>query len=72
MSQKARVIKVNGEQRRSHAESLTELLREEGLDPSRRGIAIALDGSVVARAAWADTGLAEGSVIEIVKPAAGG
>lgn len=72
MSGEARVIKVNGEQRRSQASSLTELLREEGLDPARRGIAIALDGSVVARAAWADTVLAEGSVVEIVKPAAGG
>ncbi|MEJ2027453.1 MAG: sulfur carrier protein ThiS [Limibacillus sp.] len=72
MSGEARVIKVNGEQRRSHAASLTDLLREEWLDPARRGIAIALDGSVVARAAWADTPLAEGSVVEIVKPAAGG
>jgi len=71
MSQ-AYAITVNGAARRSRAGSLAELLEEEGLDPSRRGIAIALDGSVVARGAWADTGLAEGSVVEIVKPAAGG
>lgn len=65
-------IQVNGEPRESAAATLQELLQEEGLDPSRRGIAIALDGAVVRRTAWAETPLAPGSVVEIVKPASGG
>ena len=65
-------IQVNGDPRDTAAASLQELLREEGLDPARKGIAIALDGSVVRRAAWAQTPLVPGSVVEIVKPASGG
>ena len=40
--------------------------------PSPRGVAVALDGEVVPRSAWATTTVAAGSAIEIVTAAAGG
>ena len=65
-------LTVNGEARQSRAATLLDLLAEEGLDPSRRGIAVAMDGAVVRRAQWGQTALRAGCVVEIVKPAAGG
>jgi len=41
-------------------------------DPNEAGLAVALDGAVVPRAAWSETPLREGAVIEIVRAAAGG
>jgi sulfur carrier protein len=67
-----RRLTVNGEIKEVAAATVLELVSAEGLDPARRGIAVALDGAVVARAAWAETLLPDGSVVEIVKPAAGG
>lgn len=40
--------------------------------PDRRGVAVAVDGDVVPRAAWDDTPLAEGARVEIVAAAQGG
>ena len=65
-------IQVNGESRKLSAPNLVELLRQEALDPGRRGIAIALNGAVVPRRAWPETPLEPGDVVEIVKPFAGG
>lgn len=65
-------LTVNGETKEVAAATILELVSAEGLDPARRGIAVALDGAVVARASWADTPLPDGAVVEIVKPAAGG
>lgn len=65
-------IQVNGEARALSAPNLVELLRQESLDPERRGIAVALNGAVVPRRAWPETALAAGDVVEIVKPFAGG
>ena len=38
----------------------------------RRGVAIAVDGQVVPRSAWADSTLLDGARVEIVTAAAGG
>lgn len=65
-------IRVNGEARRLSATTVIELLRAEGVDPGRRGVAVALNGAVVRRADWAGTALAPGDQVEIVKPFAGG
>ena len=65
-------IQVNGEVRALSAPNLVELLRQESLDPERRGVAVALNGAVVPRRAWPETALAPGDVVEIVKPFAGG
>ncbi len=65
-------IRVNGEARALSAHNVVELLRQESLDPGRRGIAVALNGAVVPRRAWPETRLKPGDVVEIVKPFAGG
>ena len=66
------VIRVNGEDRRLQVATVMELLRAEGVDPGRRGVAVALNGAVVHRADWSAAALAPGDEVEIVKPFAGG
>ncbi len=65
-------IEVNGEARALHAATVLDLLRAEGLDPGGRGIAVAVNGTVVPRRAWPAAALAPGDQVEIVKPFAGG
>lgn len=66
-------VTVNGETRRLSSErAVIDVLRAEGLDPSRRGIAVAVNGAVVPRHAWDATAVADGDTVEIVKPFAGG
>ena len=43
-----------------------------GIDPARRGIAIALDGEVVPRGELAVTALADGQRVEVVEAIGGG
>jgi sulfur carrier protein len=42
------------------------------LTEAERGVAVALNGEVVPRSAWADTGLADGDRIEVLTAAQGG
>lgn len=65
-------LTVNGAPRESVPANLIDLVRAEGIDPDRQGLAVALNGRVVPRDAWPSTGLAEGDAVEIVKPFAGG
>jgi sulfur carrier protein len=65
-------ITVNGEPRGEAPATLRRLVEAEGLDPDRRGLAVARNGRVVARRDWDDTALEPGDAIEIVKPFAGG
>jgi sulfur carrier protein len=65
-------LTVNGEPRETTPATLTDLIRHEGLDPTRRGLAVALNGQAVPRAQWDTTALAPGDAVEIVKPFSGG
>ena len=47
-------------------------LVEQAIDTDRRGIAVALNGSVIPRAAWGETALRPGDSIEIVRAMQGG
>ncbi len=66
-------VTVNGEARELDAgatvASVAELL-DISLDG--RGVAVALDGEVVARAHWVETELSEGSRVEVVAAIGGG
>ena len=42
------------------------------LTDARRGVAVAVNGEVVPRSAWADTGLTEGDQVEVLTAAQGG
>jgi sulfur carrier protein len=65
-------IRVNGESEPLGAATLEALVAEKAADTAQRGIAVALNGAVVPRAAWRDTQLHPGDSVEIVRARQGG
>jgi sulfur carrier protein len=65
-------INVNGQTEPLAAGSLEALLTEKAVDTGQRGIAVALNGAVVPRAAWPATQLRAGDSVEIVRARQGG
>jgi sulfur carrier protein len=65
-------IRVNGESEPLGAKTLAALLAEKTVDTGQRGIAVALNGAVVPRAAWRETALRSGDSVEIVRARQGG
>ncbi len=65
-------IRVNGESEPLAAATLDALLAEKAVDTMQRGIAVALNGSVVPRASWRETALKPGDSVEIVRARQGG
>ena len=68
----SRRITVNGEARDYGGETLGEVVAAVGVDPARKGVAVAVNGAVAPRASWATTRLAAGDAVEIVQAKAGG
>ena len=66
------LIHVNGKSEPLAAATLEALLAEKALDTGQRGIAVALNGAVVPRAAWPQTALRPGDSVEIVRARQGG
>ena len=66
------LIKVNGESVPLAAATLAALLAEKAVDTNQRGVAVALNGAVVPRAAWPATPLRPGDNVEIVRARQGG
>lgn len=66
-------VTVNGEPRLVDAgatvASVVELL---GVAPGARGVAVALDGEVVARSCWNQTEIGDGARLEVVAAIQGG
>jgi sulfur carrier protein len=65
-------IRVNGQDEPLVAATLAALLEEKALDTGQRGIAVAVNGAIVPRAAWTHTTLQPGDSIEIVRARQGG
>jgi sulfur carrier protein len=65
-------IRINGQDEVLSVATLGALLEEKAVDVDQRGIAVALNGSVVPRSAWAATALKPGDTIEIVRARQGG
>jgi sulfur carrier protein len=65
-------IRVNGESEPLAAATLDALLAEKAVDTEQMGIAVALNGAVVPRAAWPATRLRPGDSVEIVRARQGG
>jgi sulfur carrier protein len=65
-------IRVNGHDEPLSAETLAALLAEKAVDTGQRGIAVALNGAIVPRAAWPQTKLHPGDSVEIVRARQGG
>lgn len=70
--EQAAAIQINGLNEPLNATTLTGLLEAKELPVTGRGIAVALNGAVVPRAAWPVTSLKAGDVIEIVRAQQGG
>jgi len=64
-------IRINGKDETLAAATVAELLLARGIERPK-GVAVALNGSVVPSAAWRETRLASGDVVEIVRPFGGG
>ena len=65
-------IRVNGQDVSVAAATIAELLAEHAVETGQRGIAVALNGSVVQRSAWGETALSPGDRVEIVRAMQGG
>lgn len=52
--------------------TLADLVRRLGHDPSRPGVAAAVDGTVVRRVDWPTTEVADGAVVEVLTAVQGG
>ena len=65
-------ICVNGETEPLMVATLAALLEEKAVDTSQRGIAVAVNGAIVPRAAWLQTKLHSGDSVEIVRARQGG
>ncbi len=65
-------IQVNGESEPFGAATLDALLADKAVDTGQRGVAVALNGAVVPRAAWGQTPLRPGDSVEIVRARQGG
>ena len=72
MAQAASQIRVNGQDELLEVATLAALLQEKAVDTGRRGIAVAVNGAIVPRTAWAQTTLRAGDRIEIVRVLQGG
>ena len=65
-------IRLNGKGQTVEALTVAELLGALGIDPARRGLAVAINGEVVPRRGWAERALAVADDVEIVRPLQGG
>jgi sulfur carrier protein len=65
-------IRINGQDEPLVAVTLAALLAEKTVDVAQRGIAVAINGAVVPRAAWSQTPLKPGDNVEIVRARQGG
>ena len=64
-------VRVNGERRElAEGTSVEEIVRR--ITEAERGVAVAVDGEVVPRSAWAATALADGQQLEVLRAVQGG
>jgi len=64
-------LTVNGRDYSAEAQLSVEAL-VESLTEARRGVAVAVNGTVVPRSAWARVPLADGDAVEVLTAAQGG
>lgn len=65
-------IRVNGADEALAFGTIGELLAGRGIPPGTRGVAVALNGTVLRAAEWAGTPIGPGDTVEIVRPFQGG
>ena len=52
--------------------TVADLLVAKGLEPERKGIAVAVNGAVVPRRTWTEARLSAGDAVEIIEAKQGG
>ena len=66
-------VRINGEPRRLPAgATVAQAVRESGVEPGGRGVAVAVDGEVVPRGRWESTPLRDGQELEVLHAVQGG
>lgn len=65
-------IRIDGRSEPLTAPNLAALVAEKAVDSGERGIAVAVNGKVIPRAAWQQTPLRHGDGVEIVRVRQGG
>ena len=68
----AATIQINGKDESLAGSTIAALLEDKEIGANARGIAVALNGAVVPRAAWRQTTLSAGDSVEIVRVLQGG
>jgi sulfur carrier protein len=67
------IVSINGEKKNIAAvDTLEGLLRTVGVTSETKGVAVALNGEVVPRSAWASARVQENDAVEIVYAVQGG
>jgi sulfur carrier protein len=66
------MITVNGQPRDRADQATVAALVAELAGPEPRGVAVAVNGEVVPRSAWAAASLRDGDVVEVLTAAQGG
>ncbi len=65
-------LRINGAPETIAAATVADLLDAKGVDPARRGIAVAVNSAVVPRARWSEHHLSPGDAVEIIQARQGG
>ena len=65
-------LQLNGETVEILSRTIHELLVDRGIDPTRPGIAVALNDEVIPRTQWEARALGDGDVIELITAMQGG
>jgi len=72
-SKKNQAFTVNGKERSlSGILYVSNVLEEIGIQPDRKGVAVAINGELVTRTEWSSTLIASGDHVEIVQAIQGG
>jgi sulfur carrier protein len=66
------VVTLNGERRELREPATVEVAVLAAGAPDGRGVAVALDGEVVPRGAWATTEVRDGQEVEVLRAVQGG
>ncbi|MCX8501003.1 MAG: sulfur carrier protein ThiS [Alphaproteobacteria bacterium] len=65
-------LTINGAEFLSPTSNLGELLQNYGIDRDQKGVAVALNGVIVAKPSWSRTEVNSGDVLEILAAIQGG
>lgn len=65
-------ITLNGDNTRTNAQTVRELLQETGQDLEAGGMAVAVNESVVTKEQWSARPIEEGDRVEIIRATQGG